>query len=148
MCVRCQTLRVCVCVCGRCQTPFSSRHESGQGLFLSKVKHQAVGQLPRVSFSAQPGQRSGRPNLSPHKKTFDFSVSFRQCTDNALESMQLPREAKNRSFNVQTVWLEGWTSCHDGKFVVNSSFYTPPWSSSIVQLTSHDQMTVENDGLL
>ena len=62
----------------RYQTPFSSRHESGPGLFLSTGKHPVVGQLPRVFFFALPGQSSDRPNLPPHKKTFVFSVSFRQ----------------------------------------------------------------------
>ena len=69
---------VCVCVCVRYQTPFFSRHESGPSWFLSTGKHPVVGQLPRVSFSALPWQSSDRPNLPPHKKTFNFSVSFRQ----------------------------------------------------------------------
>ena len=98
-------LRVCLSVClsVRYQTPFSSRHESGPSLFLSTGKHPVGGQLPRVFFSALPGQSSDRPNLPPHKKTFDFSVSFRQCSESNLRSMQWTREAKNRSFNVQTV---------------------------------------------
>ena len=63
---------VCVCVCVsvclsvRYQTPFSSRHGSGPGLFLLTGKHPVVGQLPRDSFSALPGQSSGRPNLPPY----------------------------------------------------------------------------------
>ena len=57
---------VCVCVSVRYQTPFSSRHESGPGLFLLTGKHPVVGQLPRVSFSALPGQSSGHPNLPPY----------------------------------------------------------------------------------
>ena len=57
---------VCACACVRYQTPFSSRHESGPGLFLPTGKHPVVGQLPRVSFSALPGQSSGRPNLPPY----------------------------------------------------------------------------------
>ena len=126
------TACVCVCVCVRCQTPFSSHHKSRQRFFLSTGKHQAVGQLPRVFFSVLPGQRSNRPNLSSHKKLSIFSVSFGQCSNNALGSMQSPREAKNRSFNVQTVWLEGWKSRHYGKFVVDRSLYTPPWSSCTV----------------
>ena len=56
----------CACVCVRYQTPFSSRHESGPSLFLSTGKHPVGGQLPRVSFSALPGQSSDRPNLPPH----------------------------------------------------------------------------------
>ena len=94
---------VCVCVSVRYQTPFSSRHESGPSLFLSTGKHPVVGQLPRVFFSALPRQSRERPNLPPNKKTFDFSVSFRQYSESNLRSMQWTREAKNRSFNVQTV---------------------------------------------
>ena len=57
----------------------------GQRLFLSTGKHQAVGQLPRVSFSAQPGQSSDRPNLPPHKTRSIFrflSPVFRECPPN------------------------------------------------------------------
>ena len=99
------SLCVCVSVClsVRSQTPLSSRHESGPSLFLSTGKHPVGGQLPRVFFSALPGQSSDRPNLPPHQKTFDFSVSFRQYSESTLRSMQWTREAKNRSFNVQTV---------------------------------------------
>ena len=73
---------VCVCVClsvclsVRYQTPFSSRHESGPSLFLSTDKHPVVGQLPRVFFSALPGQSSDRPNLPPHKKLSIFQFPF------------------------------------------------------------------------
>ena len=97
------------------------------------TKNPGVGQLPWVSFSAQPGQSSDSPNLLPHKKDFDFSVSFRQYSENTPRSMQKIKEAKNRSFNVQTVKLEGWTSCHYGKFCVDWSLYayTPAWSSRI-----------------
>ena len=63
MCV-CVCLSVCLSV--RYQTPFSSRHESGPGLLLLTGKHPVVGQLPRVSFSALPGQSSGLPNLPPY----------------------------------------------------------------------------------
>ena len=65
-----------MCVCVRYQTPFSSRHESGPSLFLSTGKHLVGGQLPRVFFSALPGQSSDRPNLPPHQKTFDFQFPF------------------------------------------------------------------------
>ena len=84
----CVCVCVCVCMCVRSQTPFSSRHASGPSLFLSTGKHPVVGQLPRVSFSALPGQSSDRPNLPPHKKTFDFSVFFRQYSESTLRSMQ------------------------------------------------------------
>ena len=66
----------CVCVCVRSQTPFSSRHESGPSLFLSTGKHPVGGQLPRVFFSALPGQSSDRPNLPPHKKLSIFQFPF------------------------------------------------------------------------
>ena len=69
-------IRVCVCVSVRYQTPFSSRHESGPSWFLSTGKHPVGGQLPRVFFSALPGQSSDRPNLPPHQKTFDFQFPF------------------------------------------------------------------------
>ena len=69
-------VRVRACVCVRSQTPFSSRHESGPSLFLSTGKHPVGGHLPRVSFSALPGQSSDRPNLPPHQKTFDFQFPF------------------------------------------------------------------------
>ena len=53
---------VCVCVC-----PVSNSFLiTPRSLFLSTGKHPVVGQLPRVSFSALPGQSSDRPNLPPH----------------------------------------------------------------------------------
>ena len=66
----------CVCLCVRYQTPFSSRHESGPSWFLSTGKHPVGGQLPRVFFSALPGQSSDRPNLPPHKKLSIFQFPF------------------------------------------------------------------------
>ena len=63
-------------MCVRYQTPFSSRHESGPSWFLSTGKHPVGGQLPRVFFSALPGQSSDRPNLPPHQNTFDFQFPF------------------------------------------------------------------------
>ena len=70
----CACVRVCVCV--RYETPFSSRHESGPSLFLSTGKHPVGGQLPRVFFSALPGQSSDRPNLPPHNKLSIFQFPF------------------------------------------------------------------------
>ena len=67
---------VSVCLCVRYQTPFSSHHESGPSLFLLTGKHPVLGQLPRVFFSALPGQSSDRPNLPPHKKLSIFQFSF------------------------------------------------------------------------
>ena len=96
----CVSVWVCECVSVRYQTPFSSRHESGQSLFLSTGKHQAVGQLPRVSFSALPWQSSDRP---PTKTLSSFSFLSPVQSENALRTMQLAREATNQSFNVQTV---------------------------------------------
>ena len=86
-CVRaCVCVRVCVCVCVcvcarvcvcvRSQIPFSSRHESGPSLFLSTGKHPVAGQLPRVFFSALPGQNSDRPNLPPNKNLSIFQFPF------------------------------------------------------------------------
>ena len=66
----------CLCVSVRYQTPFSSRHESEPSYFLSTGKHPVVGQLPRVSFSALPGQSSDRENLPPHKKLSIFQFPF------------------------------------------------------------------------
>ena len=94
---------VCACVCVRYQTPFSSRHESVPSLFLSTGKHAVGGQLPRVFFSALPGQSRRPSKPTTPQKTVDFSVSFRQYSESNLRSMQWTREAKNRSFNVQTV---------------------------------------------
>ena len=64
---------VCVCLSVRYQTPFSSRHESGPSLFLSTGKHPVGGQLPRVFFSALPGQSSDRPTYHPTKNFRFFS---------------------------------------------------------------------------
>ena len=61
---------VCVCVFARYQTPFSSLHKSGPGLFLLTGKHPVVGQLPWVSFSALPGESRDRPNLPPYPSAF------------------------------------------------------------------------------
>ena len=100
---------LCVCVClsvclsVRYQTPFSSRHESGPSLFLSTGTHPVGGQLPRVPFSALPGQSSDRPNLPSHQKNFDFQFPFASIRRAPLRSMQWTRKAKSRSFNVQTV---------------------------------------------
>ena len=93
----------CACLSVRYQTPFSSRHESGPSWFLSTGKHPVGGQLPRVFFlcSAWAEQRPSKPTTP--QKTVDFSVSFRQYSESNLRSMQWTREAKNRSFNVQTV---------------------------------------------
>ena len=66
----------CACLSVRSQTPLSSRHESGPSLFLSTGKHPVGGQLPRVFFSALPGQSSDRPNLPPHKKLSIFQFPF------------------------------------------------------------------------
>ena len=82
--------RVCVCLSVRYQTPFSSRHESGPSLFLSTGKHPVGGQLPRVFFSALPGQSSDRPNLPPHKKLSIFQFPFasiRRATSEACSAL-------------------------------------------------------------
>ena len=98
-------VRVCVrvCVCVRYQTPFLSRHESGPGLFLSTGKHPVGGQLPRVFFSALPGQSSDRPNLPPHKKLSIFQFPFasiRRATSEACSALgkrRIDRSTSKRS---------------------------------------------------
>ena len=97
----------CVCVCAclrvRYQTPFSSRHESGPSLFLSTGKHPVGGQLPRVFFSALPGQSSDRPNLPPHKKLSIFQFPFasiRRATSQACSGLgkrRIDRSTSKRS---------------------------------------------------
>ena len=131
-----------MCLCVRYQTPFSSRHESGPSLFLLTGKHPVVRQLPRVSFSGLPGQSSDRLNLPPHKKTFDFSVYFRQYSESTLRSMQKTREAIEESIvqrpNGQVRSFREPPS--------RPSFSTGPWSPCIV--TGHDRMmTVENNAI-
>ena len=94
---------VSVCVCVRYQTPFSSRHESGPSLFLSTGKHPVVGQLPRVFFSALPGQSSDRPNLPPHKQLSIFQFPFasiRRATSEACSGLgkrKIDRSTSKRS---------------------------------------------------
>ena len=96
---------VCVCVClsVRYQTPFSSRHESVPSLFLSTGKHPVGGQLPRVFFSALPGQSSDRPNLPPHKKLSIFQFPFasiRRATSQACSGLgkrRIDRSTSKRS---------------------------------------------------
>ena len=102
-------LCVCVCVClsvclsVRSQTPLSSRHESGPSLFLSTGKHPVGGQLPRVFFSALPGQSSDRPNLPPHKKLSIFQFPFasiRRATSQACSGLgkrRIDRSTSKRS---------------------------------------------------
>ena len=94
---------LCVCLCVRYQTPFSSRHESGPSLFLSTGKHLVGGQLPRVFFSALPGQSSDRPNLPPHKKLSIFQFPFasiRRATSetcSGLAKLRIDRSTSKRS---------------------------------------------------
>ena len=99
--IPCACVRVCVCV--RYQTPFSSRHESVPSLFLSTGKHPVGGQLPRVFFSALPGQSSDRPNLPPHKKLSIFQFPFasiRRATSQACSGLgkrRIDRSTSKRS---------------------------------------------------
>ena len=96
---------VCVSVClsVRYQTPLSSRHESVPSLFLSTGKHPVGGQLPRVFFSALPGQSSDRPNLPPHKKLSIFQFPFasiRRATSQACSGLgkrRIDRSTSKRS---------------------------------------------------
>ena len=102
------SFRVCVCVCvclSVCpvSTPFLSPHESGPSWFLSTGKHPVVGQLPRVFFSALPGQSSDRPNLPPHKKLSIFQFPFasiRRATSEACSGLgkrRIDRSTSKRS---------------------------------------------------
>ena len=130
-------IRVCVCVCMcvclsvRYQTPFSSRHESGPSLFLSTGKHPVGGQLPRVFFSALPGQSSDRPNLPPHKKLLIFQFPFasiQRATSEACSGLGKRRIDRSTSKPGQVRSFRGPPS--------RPSFSTGPWSSCIV--TGHD----------
>ena len=72
---------LCVCVClSVCLSGHKllSHHATNrdQVLFLSTGKHPVGGQLPRVFFSALPGQSSDSPNLPPHKKLSIFQFPF------------------------------------------------------------------------
>ena len=97
------SFRVRVCLSVRYQTPFSSRHESVPSLFLSTGKHPVGGQLPRVFFSALPGQSSDRPNLPPHKKLSIFQFPFasiRRATSEACSGLgkrRIDRSTSKRS---------------------------------------------------
>ena len=99
--IPCVCLSVCLSV--RYQTPFSSRHESGPSLFLSTGKHPVGGQLPRVFFSALPGQSRERPNLPPHKKLSIFQFPFasiRRATSEACSGLgkrRIDRSTSKRS---------------------------------------------------
>ena len=99
----CVSVCLSVCLSVRSQTPLSSRHESGPSLFLSTGKHPVGGQLPRVFFSALPGQSSDRPNLPPHKKLSIFQLPFasiRRATSEACSALgkrRIDRSTSKRS---------------------------------------------------
>ena len=116
----------------RYQTPFSSRHESGPSWFLSTGKHPVGGQLPRVFFSALPGQSSDRPNLPPHKNCRFFSflspVFGEQPPKHAVDWGS--EESIVQRPNGQVRSFRGPPS--------RPSFSTGPWSSCIV--TGHDRL--------
>ena len=61
----CVCLSVCLSVCP-VSNSFFMTPRIGTRFVLLTGKHPVVGQLPRVSFSALPGQSSGRPNLPPY----------------------------------------------------------------------------------
>ena len=119
-------------MCVRYQTPFSSRHESGPSLFLSTGKHPVGGQLPRVFFSALPGQSSDRPNLPPHKKLSIFQFPFasiRRATSEACSGRgkrRIDRSTSKRS------------SKKLQRAAITSFFLDRSWSSCIV--TGHDRL--------
>ena len=121
-----------MCLSVRSQTPLSSRHESGPSLFLSTGKHPVGGQLPRVFFSALPGQSSDRPNLPPHKKLSIFQFPFasiRRATSQACSGLGSEESIVQRP-NGQVRSFRGPPS--------RPSFSTGPWSSCIV--TGHDRL--------
>ena len=128
--IPCVCLSVCLSV--RYQTPFSSRHESGPSLFLSTGKHPVGGQLPRVFFSALPGQSRERPNLPPHKNFRFFSflspVFGEQPPKHAVDLGS--EESIVQRPNGQVRSFRGPPS--------RPSFSTGPWSSCIV--TGHDRL--------
>ena len=86
---------LCVCVClsvclSGIKLLFHHATNRGPGLFLSTGKHPVGGQLPRVFFSALPGQSSDRPNLPPHKKLSIFQFPFasiRRATSEACSGL-------------------------------------------------------------
>ena len=103
---------VCVCVCVREKT-FLLRHKSESNSLLSTGSHPALVQMPRESCSAQPGQSSDCPNLSPHKKSFRFFSFLSPVFGERPSKHSQTREAKDRSFNVQTIKVEGGAWRHN-----------------------------------
>ena len=96
----------CVWVCVRvCPVSNSFFITPRIGTKFVSVDREAPGRWPTATgfflCSALAEQRPSKPTTP--QKTFDFSVSFRQYSESNLRSMQWTREAKNRSFNVQTV---------------------------------------------
>ena len=98
----CVCVFVCLCVCP-VSNSFLITPWIGPSWFLSTGKHLVGGQLPRVFFSALPGQSSDRPNLPPHQKTFDFQFPFasiRRATSEACSGLgkrRIDRSTSKRS---------------------------------------------------
>ena len=130
--IPCLCVCVCVCLSVRYQTPFSSRHESGPSWFLSTGKHPVVGQLPRVSFSALPGQSSDRPNLPPHKKLWIFSFL------SPVFGEHPPKHAVDKESEESIVQGPNGQARSFREPPSLPSCSTGPWSSCIV--TGHDQI--------
>ena len=87
----CLFVSLCVSVClSATYTPSSLHHKAESSLFLSTGKHPKLVQLPWASCillcSAYAEQRPPKPT-APQKNFFDFSLPFRQCSQNALRSM-------------------------------------------------------------
>ena len=121
-----------MCVSVRYQTPLSSRHKSGPSLFLSTGKHPVGGQLPRVFFSALPGQSSDRPNLPPTKNFRFFSFL------SPLSGEHPPKYAVDSGSEESIVQRpNGQVRSFRGR-PSRPSFSTGPWSSCIV--TGHDRL--------
>ena len=93
---------VCLSVCP-VSNSFLITPRIGPSLFLSTGKHPVGGQLPRVFFSALPGQSRERPNLPPHKKLSIFQFPFasiRRATSEAssgLGKRRIDRSTSKRS---------------------------------------------------
>ena len=61
---------VCVCVraCVRCQTPFSSRYELGQSLFLSTGKHLGSWPTTAILYWTYPDKLTNDPSFRANQK--------------------------------------------------------------------------------
>ena len=127
---------VCVCACLRvCPVTNSFLITPRIGTKFVSVDRKAPGRWTTATgfflCSAWAEQRPSKPTTPP--KNVRFSVSFRQYSESTLRTMQKTREAKNRSFNVQTVKQEASDGSHHGllsRLVL---------ARSCIVVTGHDQ---------